>query len=306
MTDKNTELGKGGAMSTVLDVRGLTKKYAELIAVNGISFSVKQGSCFGLLGPNGAGKTTTIEMLEGLVQPDSGEIFYHGKAASRADFQQLGVQFQQTALQDFLTVHETLKLFAAFYPKPADLAELIRLCDLTEILDRDHRKLSGGQRQRLLLALALVNEPQIIFLDEPTTGLDPHARRNFWALIEQVKAQGRTVILTTHYMDEAEQLCDQILIMNKGSIIALDSPEALLAQHFSGALLRLPDHGKDPELPEHTHWSRAGGYLQINSNDIEQTIRLLQAQQFSLEGLFIKSANLDDLFLKLTGHSLSA
>lgn len=293
-------------MSTVLDVRGLTKKYAELVAVNGISFTVKQGSCFGLLGPNGAGKTTTIEMLEGLVPPDAGEIFYHGKPASRTDFQQLGVQFQQTALQDYLTVHETLKLFAAFYPKPADLAELIQLCDLTEILDRDHRKLSGGQRQRLLLALALVNEPQIIFLDEPTTGLDPHARRNFWALIEQVKAQGRTVILTTHYMDEAEQLCDQILIMDKGNIIALDSPEALLAQHFSGALLRLPDQGQDPELPDDASWSRAGGYLQINSRDIEQTIRLLQAQQFSLEGLFIKSANLDDLFLKLTGHSLSA
>lgn len=293
-------------MSTVLDVRGLTKKYGELVAVNGISFRVKQGSCFGLLGPNGAGKTTTIEMLEGLVKADAGEIFYHGKPASRADFQQLGVQFQQTALQDYLTVHETLKLFAAFYPKPADLAELIQLCDLTEILDRDHRKLSGGQRQRLLLALALVNEPQIIFLDEPTTGLDPHARRNFWALIEQIKAQGRTVILTTHYMDEAEQLCDQILIMDKGNIIALDSPEALLAEHFSGALLRLPDNGVDPQLPEDASWSRAGGYLQINSRDIEQTIRLLQSQQFSLEGLFIKSANLDDLFLKLTGHSLSA
>jgi ABC-2 type transport system ATP-binding protein len=293
-------------MSTVLDVRGLTKKYAELVAVNGISFQVKQGSCFGLLGPNGAGKTTTIEMLEGLVEPESGEIFYHGKPARRADFQQLGVQFQQTALQDYLTVHETLKLFAAFYPKPADLTELIQLCDLTDILDRDHRKLSGGQRQRLLLALALVNEPQIIFLDEPTTGLDPHARRNFWALIEKVKAQGRTVILTTHYMDEAEQLCDQILIMDKGNIIALDSPEALLAQHFSGALLRLPDQGQDPKLPDDASWSRAGGYLQINSRDIEQTIRLLLAQQFSLEGLFIKSANLDDLFLKLTGHSLSA
>jgi ABC-2 type transport system ATP-binding protein len=293
-------------MSTVLDVRDLTKKYGELVAVNGISFSVKQGSCFGLLGPNGAGKTTTIEMLEGLVKADAGEIFYHGKPASRADFQQLGVQFQQTALQDYLTVHETLKLFAAFYPKPADLAELILLCDLTDILDRDHRKLSGGQRQRLLLALALVNEPQIIFLDEPTTGLDPHARRNFWALIEKVKAQGRTVILTTHYMDEAEQLCDQILIMDKGNIIALDSPEALLAEHFSGALLRLPDQGQDPQLPDDASWSRTGGYLQINSRDIEQTIRLLQAQQFSLEGLFIKSANLDDLFLKLTGHSLSA
>ena len=293
-------------METVLEVNALRKNFAELTAVDGISFKVQKGRCFGLLGPNGAGKTTTIEMLEGLVTPDSGEILYHGKPASRDDFRALGVQFQQTALQDYLTVHETLKLFAAFYPQPAQLDELIQLCDLTDILARDHRKLSGGQRQRLLLALALVNQPQIIFLDEPTTGLDPHARRNFWALIEQVKAQGRTVILTTHYMDEAQQLCDDILIMDKGRIIALDTPEALLAQHFSGALLRLPDQGREPVLPPGSSCSRAGGFLHINSKDIEQSIRALQEQQFPLEGLFIKSANLDDLFLKLTGHSLAA
>lgn len=293
-------------MTNVLEVCALTKKYADLVAVDNISFQVAAGRCFGILGPNGAGKTTTIEMLEGLLPPDSGEIRYHGQPARRQDFQQLGVQFQQTALQDYLTVLETLKLFAAFYPKPADLSELIQLCDLTDFLHQDHRKLSGGQRQRLLLALALVNQPHIIFLDEPTTGLDPHARRNFWQLIKQIKAQGRTVILTTHYMDEAEQLCDEILIMDKGSIIAHDTPERLLAAHFNGALLRLPDQGKDPVLTSTSSWHRAGGYLQINSVEIEQTITALLAQGFSLEGLYIKSANLDDLFLKLTGHSLSA
>ncbi len=293
-------------MTNVLEVCALTKKYADLVAVDNISFQVAAGRCFGILGPNGAGKTTTIEMLEGLLPPDSGEICYHGRPARRQDFQQLGVQFQQTALQDYLTVLETLKLFAAFYPKPADLSELIQLCDLTDFLHQDHRKLSGGQRQRLLLALALVNQPHIIFLDEPTTGLDPHARRNFWQLIKQIKAQGRTVILTTHYMDEAEQLCDEILIMDKGSIIAHDTPERLLAAHFNGALLRLPDQGKDPVLTSTSSWHRAGGYLQINSVEIEQTITALLAQGFSLEGLYIKSANLDDLFLKLTGHSLSA
>ena len=293
-------------MTTVLEVRELKKQYGDVKAVDGISFAVKKGRCFGLLGPNGAGKTTTIEMLEGLVEADSGDILYHGKKAGKADFRALGVQFQQTALQDFLTVKETLELFAAFYPAPADLSELIGLCDLTELLDRDHRKLSGGQRQRLLLALALVNNPQIIFLDEPTTGLDPHARRNFWQLIEQIKQQGRTVILTTHYMDEAEQLCDDILIMDKGRIIALDTPEALLNQHFSGAIMRLPDSGQQPQLPAHANISRGGGYLQISSPDVEQTLVLLLQQGISLEGLFIKSANLDDLFLKLTGHSLAA
>jgi ABC-2 type transport system ATP-binding protein len=293
-------------MTNVLQVSALTKKYADLVAVDNISFQVAAGRCFGILGPNGAGKTTTIEMLEGLLQPDSGEIHYHGQPARREDFQQLGVQFQQTALQDYLTVLETLKLFAAFYQQPADLSELIQLCDLTDFLQQDHRKLSGGQRQRLLLALALVNQPQIIFLDEPTTGLDPHARRNFWQLIKQLKAKGRTVILTTHYMDEAEQLCDEILIMDKGRIIAHDTPERLLAAHFNGALLRLPDQGKDPALASSSTWHRAGGYLQINSIEIEQTITALLAQGFSLEGLYIKSANLDDLFLKLTGHSLSA
>ena len=292
-------------MAVVLEVRNLKKSFGDLIAVNGINFSVQKGQCFGLLGPNGAGKTTTMEMLEGLVSADAGEILYHGRQATRQDFQQLGVQFQQTALQDFLTVQETLELFASFYQNPADIAQLIKLCDLSDFLSQDHRKLSGGQRQRLLLALALVNQPQILFLDEPTTGLDPHARRNFWQLISQIKAQGKTIVLTTHYMDEAEFLCDDIVIMAKGQIIARNSPQKLLAEHFSGALIRLPDRGVIPNLPKES-WSVHDGFLQIQSADVEASIKQLLAQGFSLEGLFIKSATLDDLFLKLTGQSLMA
>ena len=293
------------AMPAVLAVSQLCKSYGALKAVNNLSFSVQAGQCFGLLGPNGAGKTTTLEMLEGIIKPDSGQIFYHGEIASRQHFQQLGVQFQQTALQDFLTVEETLRMFAAFYPEPADIQELIRLCDLGDFLTQDHKKLSGGQRQRLLLALALVNQPQILFLDEPTTGLDPHARRNFWTLIKQIKQQGRTIILTTHYMDEAEQLCDDLIIVDKGQIIAQGSPQALLREHFEGALLQLPDPGFIPLLPDGHHASIQTDQLCIQTPDVQQSIQALLQQQVPLQGLLVKSATLDDLFLKLTGHALS-
>lgn len=289
-------------MSAILEVSDLIKRYGTLTAVDGLSFSVQPGQCFGLLGPNGAGKTTTMEMLEGIVQPDGGEIRYFGQAATAQHFKSLGIQFQQTALQDFLTTHETLKLFASFYPEPADISKLIELCELTEFLHQDHRKLSGGQRQRLLLALALVNQPKILFLDEPTTGLDPHARRNFWALIQAIKAKGCTVILTTHYMDEAEMLCDDIVIVDHGKIIAQGSPKALLAEHFAGSELHLPYRGQLPQIEATMRVQ--GDFFVISSQDTEHTIRSLLAVNWPLTGLYVKSANLDDLFLKLTGHSL--
>lgn len=289
-------------MSAILEVSDLIKRYGTLTAVDGLSFSVQPGQCFGLLGPNGAGKTTTMEMLEGIVQPDGGEIRYFGQAATAQHFKSLGIQFQQTALQDFLTTHETLKLFASFYPEPADMSKLIELCELTEFLHQDHRKLSGGQRQRLLLALALINQPKILFLDEPTTGLDPHARRNFWALIQAIKAKGCTVILTTHYMDEAEMLCDDIVIVDHGKIIAQGSPKALLAEHFTGSELHLPYRGQLPQIEATMRVQ--GDFFVISSQDTEHTIRRLLAVNWPLTGLYVKSANLDDLFLKLTGHSL--
>ena len=203
----------------ILEAKNLRKTYAGNVeAVRGVSFGIKQGICFGLLGPNGAGKTTTVEMLEGLLQPSAGEIFFSGEPMSQKHRQLVGVQFQQTSLPDYVKVGEILDLFAALYTQSYDRSELIRICSLEEILNRDTKRLSGGQRQRVLLALALVNDPQIIFLDEPTTGLDPQARRNFWQLIERIKSAGKTILMTTHYMDEADVLGDRIAIMSQGVV----------------------------------------------------------------------------------------
>lgn len=190
----------------LLQVKNLVKHYSAVKAVNGINLNLKTGVCFGLLGPNGAGKTTTVEILEGINQATSGEILYKGKPLGEQFRKEAGIMFQSTALQDYITVRETLEMFANFYPQNANIDNLIKRCNLTEYLEQDNRQLSGGQRQRLLLAIALVNNPDIIFLDEPTTGLDPQARRNFWGLINDIKAEGKTVVLTTHYMDEAYML----------------------------------------------------------------------------------------------------
>ena len=217
----------GRPMPAILEVRKLVKKYPGVIAVDGIHFAVNAGECFGLLGPNGAGKTTTVEIMEGITPPTGGEVLYRGEPVDARFRQEVGIQFQSTALQDFLTVRETLQLFRSFYARGLDVGELSRLCTLGEYLDRDARKLSGGQRQRLLLALALVNDPEVLFLDEPTTGLDPQARRNFWDLIRAIKARHKTVILTTHYMEEAFLLCDRIAIMDHGHIIAEGPPATL-------------------------------------------------------------------------------
>ena len=229
-------------MAAIIEVVDLIKNFPGVKAVDGLSFAIPAGSCFGLLGPNGAGKTTTIELLEGILTPDSGQILFHGAPRGPDYRSRIGIQFQHTALQDFLTVRDTLRLFASLYPNPLPRELLIELCALGEFIDRDSRKLSGGQRQRLLLALALLGDPELLFLDEPTTGLDPQARHHFWQRIEAIKAQGKTVVLTTHYMDEAQQLCDRIAIVDHGHLLSLDTPAALLAQHFDGVLVRLTDH----------------------------------------------------------------
>ena len=195
-------------MIPLLETRALTKHFRGVAAVNGIDLAIPAGRCFGLLGPNGAGKTTTVEMLEGICTPSSGEIRYRGAPLDARFRQDIGIMFQSTALQDFITGRENLRMFARFYRRSLPLEELVEACTLNEFLDRDTRKLSGGQRQRLLLAIALVNDPDLLFLDEPTTGLDPQARRNFWDLIQRIKARGKTIVLTTHYMEEAYQLCD--------------------------------------------------------------------------------------------------
>ncbi len=293
-------------MSALLEVDSLVKEYKEIIAVNGISLSIDRGTCFGLLGPNGAGKTTTVEMLEGILPRTAGEIRYKGEPLGREFRNLAGIMFQSTSLQDFITVRESLQLFAEFYPHTRPLDELITLCSLADFLDRDTSRLSGGQRQRLLLAIALVNDPEIIFLDEPTTGLDPQARRNFWQLVQSIKAEHKTLVLTTHYMEEAYELCDEIVIIDRGRIIAQGSPRALLKKHFDSAVISLPANEipaameQDGSLTLH----RRNGQVEILSEDINSTIRHLIEFSVSLSHLQVRSRTLEDLFLELTGKEL--
>ena len=294
-------------MPAILEVRDLVKRYPGVTAVDGICFSVERGECFGLLGPNGAGKTTTIEMMEGITAASAGEVLYLGKPVDARFRQEVGIQFQSTALQDFLTVQETLQLFRSFYAKGLDVDELVQMCTLQEYVDRDARKLSGGQRQRLLLALALVNDPEVLFLDEPTTGLDPQARRNFWDLIRAIKARDKTVILTTHYMEEAFLLCDRIAIMDHGHIIAEGPPNKLLAKHFHDVILQLPRedvHVSGAELGLELH--EAGDYLEIQTADVDGTLQRLMEKKIPLGKLQIRARTLEDLFLELTGKELRA
>ncbi|WP_286262916.1 ABC transporter ATP-binding protein [Thalassotalea atypica] len=291
-------------MEQVIQVRALFKNYNDVAAVDDVSFEISKGCCFGLLGPNGAGKTTTIEIMEGIIPASSGEVLYYGEPASDQTAHHIGIQFQNTALQDFLTVKETLDLFGSFYDETLSVDMLIELCDLSDFLDRDNRLLSGGQRQRLLLALALINDPDIVFLDEPTTGLDPQARRNFWQLIKNIKAQNKTIVLTTHYMDEAEQLCDEIIIMDRGKIIEQGQPEKLLSQHFEHVFIYLPKETVPQVLITSEGWTTRQSRVEITTANVEQTLSLLMKYKVPLDELQVKSANLDDLFLKLTGHSL--
>jgi ABC-2 type transport system ATP-binding protein len=259
----------------------------------------------GLLGPNGAGKTTTLEMIEGIVSPTSGEIYYRGHKAGREFKERTGIQFQSTALQDYLTVRDVLRLFARLYRKSLPIEELVRLCSLSDILDRDSKRLSGGQRQRVLLAVALVNDPDLIFLDEPTTGLDPQARRNFWSMIEGIKAQGKTVVLTTHYMEEAYVLCDDIAIMDHGVIIARGAPDELLKEQFEGVWIELPMSDADSlvgQIPWR-HFERHGT-LQIQSKEVNETLRYLMDRNVALQRLKVRSPTLEDLFLELTGREV--
>jgi ABC-2 type transport system ATP-binding protein len=288
----------------LLEVKHLVKHYPGVNAVNGIDFTLKKGICFGLLGPNGAGKTTAIEMMEGINKPTAGEILYKGMPLGERFRLEAGIMFQSTALQDFITVRETLQMFSDFYPRHADMAMLIRRCNLGNYLEQDNRQLSGGQRQRLLLAIALVNDPDIIFLDEPTTGLDPQARRNFWELINDIKAEEKTIILTTHYMEEAYTLCDEIAIMDHGKIIAQGSPKNLLAEHFHDVILQLPEQevNEKEELPFNIQVRH--GVAEITTHDINQTVKDLISHNISLAQLQIRPRTLDDLFLELTGKEL--
>ncbi len=289
----------------LLEVRDLVKDYPSTRAVDGVSFSVPQGMCFGLLGPNGAGKTTTVEIMEGILPPTSGEVRYRGEPLGTRFHEEAGILFQRTALQDFLTVRQSLALFRGLYGRGLQVDEALRTCALEKLADRDNRKLSGGQRQRLLLAIALVNDPEVLFLDEPTTGLDPQARRNFWELVQSIKARRKTIILTTHYMEEAELLCDEIAIMDHGRIIARGAPRQLLAAHFAEVLLELPRQ----DFPESARGLplellETSERVEITTHDLEETLRTLLAHRVPLAHLRIRPPNLEDLFLELTGTEL--
>ena len=291
--------------AAILEVRELVKQYPATMAVAGVSFSVPEGVCFGLLGPNGAGKTTTIEIMEGILPPTAGEVRYRGEPLGNRFREEAGILFQKTALQDFLTVRQCIALFRGLYTTGLDVDEVIRLCALEKLAGRDSRKLSGGQQQRLLLAIALVNDPAVLFLDEPTTGLDPQARRNFWELMQSIKARRKTIILTTHYMEEAELLCDEVVIMDRGRIIAQGPPRRLLHEHFAEVLLELPRQ----EFPAAAralplNIIDASDRMEISTHDLEATLRTLLEAKVPLTNLRIRPANLEDLFLELTGTEL--
>lgn len=294
-------------MRIALEARKLVKKYPDVLAVNEVSFAVREGICFGLLGPNGAGKTTTVEIMEGVTPATSGEVWYYGSPAGQRFREEAGIQFQSTALQDYITVGETLAMFRSLYNRKADLGRVIEQCSLSDLLDRDNRKLSGGQRQRLLLAVALVNDPRVVFLDEPTTGLDPQARRNFWDLVKLIRSEGTTVILTTHYMEEAEILCDEIAIMDAGQIIIQGAPAELLKQQYKNIIIELPLADFSGDLSKHQHRIlETQGIIEIETNDVNDSLRELAAHSSGLNRMKIRQPNLEDLFLDLTGHSLRA
>jgi ABC-2 type transport system ATP-binding protein len=292
-------------MAPILEARNIVKTYPGVTAVDRVDLAIEAGTCFGLLGPNGAGKTTLIEIMEGIKRADSGTALYGGEPIGVKFRREAGIQFQVTSLQEFLTVRETMTLFRDLYPKSMAMNDLVRLLSLDEFLDRDTRKLSGGQRQRLLMALALVNDPIVLFLDEPTTGLDPQARRNFWDLIRMIKARGKTIVLTTHYMEEAYELCDEIAIMDRGRFIARGTPEQLLREHFGNVILQFPNgdvEGRLDGVPEHV--VRRDGEVEIQTSDVDRTVKLLLERGVPLSRMKMRSWNLEDLFIALTGKDL--
>jgi ABC-2 type transport system ATP-binding protein len=294
-------------MSIILQVSDLVKRFGSLLAVDNVSFEIREGSCFGLLGPNGAGKTTTIEMMEGIRRPDAGTILYRGQPLGEQFRNEAGIMFQTTALQEFITVREVMRQFSRFYPHSASIDDLADRYALHEFLDRDTRKLSGGQKQRLLLAMALINQPRMLFLDEPTTGLDPQSRRNLWDQVQQVREAGATILLTTHYMEEAYELCDEIAIMDHGRIIAHDAPDTLLAAHFDDVVVQLHAADIPRDIGEREFQAvYRNDSAHILTGDVNRTIEHLLRFDIPLDRLRIRARNLEDLFLELTGRELRA
>ena len=302
----------------VIQVENLVKVYGEVRAVDGISFEVHQGEVFGMLGPNGAGKTTTVEIIEGLRTLDSGKVTILGMDASEASQeikQRIGAQLQTPSLMPSLTVEELLDVFSGFYKRTLPINELLEMLSLTESRKVLVKNLSGGQLQRLSVAMALVNDPEIAFLDEPTTGLDPQVRRGMWQVIEDMKHKGKTIFLTTHYMEEAERLCDRIAIIDHGKIIALDTPRGLINANFEEKAVQFE---LDPRPSDELLMSFSGAIsvasdmneVVIYSNDIPATMAAVlkyadtQGLTSQLKDLRVRQASLEDVFLKLTGRKI--
>lgn len=314
----------------ILEAKNLRKEYKSLIAVNGVSFGVEAGEIFGLLGPNGAGKTTLMEMLEGLRTPDGGEAYIDGfnvqKQLGKVK-ERIGIQLQSTSLFEHLTVEETLKLYGSFYKEHVDLDKLLERLSLTDKAKGKVKELSGGQKQRLSIGIALVHNPMVLFLDEPTTGLDPAARRTLWDLVLSFKEEGRTVLLSTHYMEEAQVLCDRLLIMNQGQIIALDTPQGLInelnaesAIEFSlskgsgcedeeQTLRKLSLEELNQKLKHAQSIECHGSEVTILTCDLQAALlelfALTEAKGTKLRDLRTRTATLEDVFLQRTGRRLA-
>jgi ABC-2 type transport system ATP-binding protein len=309
-----------GADDAVIRLKGLTKRYGELVAVDDIAFEVYRGEVFGILGPNGAGKTTTLEMVEGLRKPDGGTITVDGLSVwpdPKAVKSRIGVQLQATALFDYQRLHEIIYLFGSAYGMRRTRAEIDALLERVDLLEKSEsyvNELSGGQAQRLSIALALVNEPVVTFLDEPTTGLDPRARRALWEVIHAINASGTTIVLTTHYMEEAERLCDRVAVMDHGHVMALDTPRALinslsaeatvtftLSDKVSLDLLCGLDGATSCAAQEDVGYSLVADSAQ---RAVVSLLDLADREGLRVENLDVQGANLEDVFLSMTGHKL--
>ncbi len=309
-------------MNTIVEVKDLRKTYGTTVAVDGVSFNIREGEIFGMVGPNGAGKTTTIECIEGLRVPDGGIVQVLGLDPTRQERQLrplLGIQLQEAYLPENLKVWEALDLFASFYPRTLDWKELMEGLGLTEKRDTTFRKLSGGQKQRLFIALALLNDPQLVFFDELTTGLDPQARHTIWDLVRDVRKRGKTIFLTTHFMEEAERLCDRVVIMDHGKIVALDTPSNLIESldieervvfsvdggHPSGSLEKLPRVTRVEILDDEVVvYGQAQGATNGHVPLVTDVVNTLTAEGVRFSDLRTEQPNLEDVFLTLTGRKI--
>lgn len=302
-------------MAVAIEVQGLYKFYGEIKAVDGVSFSVEEGEIFGMVGPNGAGKTTTIECIEGLRQPDKGRIRVLGLDPHRDGYklrERIGIQLQEAALPERLKVWEALDLFGAFYSRRLKFDFLLEQMGLKDKRNSPFEKLSGGQKQRLLIALALVNDPELLFLDELTTGLDPQARRAMWDLIREIRNKGKTIFLTTHYMEEAERLCDRVAIIDHGQIVALDSPQNLIRS--LGAETRIVFTADSPweekslrQIEGVTKVEKIGEKIIVYGRGerlVGRVVSFLEEKGLPFRDLRIEQPNLEDVFIHLTGKEM--